>query len=77
MAPPGIRKRTHAMLDIAERGDLIGRIVDISLISLIAVNVVAVILESVPALATEYGTFFHRFEVFSVAVFTIEYVLRV
>ena len=73
----GIRERTHEMLDIAERGDPLSRSVDIALISLIAVNVVAVILESVPALATEYGTFFHRFEVFSVAVFTIEYVLRV
>jgi len=40
-------------------------------------NVVAIILESVPDIHAEWGYFFHYFDLFSVGVFTIEYVLRV
>jgi voltage-gated potassium channel len=40
-------------------------------------NLIAVALESVPALQKNYGTWFYNFEIFSVVVFTIEYVSRV
>lgn len=43
---------------------------------LIALNVLAVVLETVPSLHARYGGAFYAFEVFSVAVFTVEYVLR-
>ncbi len=65
------------MLDVAERANVLSRVVDFGLIGLITVNVVAVILESVPSLAIEYAGFFHGFELFSVTVFSVEYVLRV
>jgi voltage-gated potassium channel len=43
---------------------------------LIALNTLAVILETVPSLAAAYGPFFVWFEIVSVVIFTIEYVLR-
>ena len=46
------------------------------IICLIALNVLAVILESMAPLARRYAEVFWYFEVFSVAVFTVEYALR-
>lgn len=58
-------------------GGRVGHYVDWFIMALIAANVAAVILETVDALAASYGSFFHSFELFSVAVFTIEYAGRV
>lgn len=44
---------------------------------LIFLNVLAVILETIPSLANTYLPYFNAFEVFSVLVFTVEYGLRV
>jgi voltage-gated potassium channel len=46
------------------------------LIGLVLVNVTAVVLESVSRLATNYGSLFFIIEIASVAVFTVEYLLR-
>lgn len=43
---------------------------------LIVTNLVALLLEHVPAIYTPYQTWFHAFDVFSVAVFTLEYLMR-
>jgi len=43
----------------------------------VVLNVVAIILESVPDIHEEWGHFFHYFDLFSVGVFSLEYVLRV
>jgi voltage-gated potassium channel len=45
--------------------------------SLIIINMLAVMLESVSYLHKNYGPFFYWFEVVSVAIFTIEYLARV
>ncbi len=44
--------------------------------TLITLNVLAVILETVRDIYVPYGALFRNFEVFSVCVFTVEYVLR-
>ncbi len=44
---------------------------------LISVSVIAVILESIPAIEAAYADFFYWIEVLTVAVFTVEYFLRV
>lgn len=49
---------------------------DISLAVLIVLNVVAVVLQTVEQIGTAYAGFFHGFELFSVALFTVEYVGR-
>lgn len=44
--------------------------------TLIILNLLAVMLESVAHLHENYGRFFYGFEVFSVVIFTVEYLLR-
>ncbi|MDH3660995.1 MAG: potassium channel family protein, partial [Alphaproteobacteria bacterium] len=53
------------------------RFIDGFLIALIVLNVAAVILESVPSVESRFSSVFLWFEVCSVAVFTIEYIVRI
>ena len=55
----------------------LSRLVDGFLITLIVLNVLAVILESVPNIEARYGIWFAWFELLSVAIFTIEYAVRI
>ncbi len=71
-----IQKRIYELLEVAHPDDTASRATDLFLFVLIALNVVAVIVETVEDLATQYAVVFLYFEVFSVAVFTVEYVLR-
>jgi voltage-gated potassium channel len=49
---------------------------DLALMSLIFLNVLAVIVGSVQSIQVRWSHFLYQFEVFSVAVFTLEYVAR-
>ena len=71
------RRRVYEILDAGRTDSALGRTVDIALMTLISLNVSAGILESVPTYEAAYGQFFFAFEVFSVALFTIEYLCRV
>lgn len=73
----GLRRRTYEILEVAEQGDWASRLCDYGLILLILMNVVAVILETLDPLREAYGRAFDTFEVVSVAIFTLEYGLRV
>jgi voltage-gated potassium channel len=57
-------------------GDALAGAVEIFIISLIILNVAAVALGTVSALQTGYHAAFAGFELFTVIIFTIEYVLR-
>jgi voltage-gated potassium channel len=71
-----LRKRLAKVLEV-EDGDVgFERAFNIFLLVLILTNVVAVILETVESLRAQYGCIFDALEVFSVAVFSIEYLLR-
>ena len=70
------RRRVHQVLDVPEADDLTSKVINTTLIFLIIGNVLAVILESVAAVRTILGEFFFYFEIFSVIIFTVEYVLR-
>ena len=73
------RHLKHRLLHILE-GDPAagkpGRFVQSALIVLVIANIVSIILESVHHLHTDYLAYFHGFEVFSIVVFTIEYLAR-
>jgi len=71
------RKRIWEILEIANGDDHTSRIVDFALFFLVGANVLAIILESVPSIHLAYKSFFHWFELISVIIFSIEYVLRV
>lgn len=53
------------------------KVINIFIITLIVLNVIAVMLETVHPLYEEYKMLFDFFDLFSVIIFTIEYVLRV
>ncbi len=72
-----LRKRTAEVLEQDFRTDRISWIVNVALIVLISLNVLAIALESVDAILTRYQQVFRLFEIFSVAVFTVEYIARV
>lgn len=71
------RKRMAEVLENEESLDGQGRILNLLLILLISLNVIAIFLESVDSIYREYQRLFLFFELFSVGVFTIEYIARV
>ncbi len=71
-----IKKRTFEILEIAAEGDSVSKAFDIFIITLISLNVLAVVLETVESLYTQFSQVFNTFELISVTVFTVEYVLR-
>jgi len=71
------RLRTAEILYAFNNADALTHRVDIALIWLISLNVVAVILESVASIEAEFHLVFHYFDVFSVMIFTVEYIARV
>ena len=71
-----LKQRVWSILEAAEEGDRLSRAVDICILSLIFLNVLAVILGSVPSIQKRFSSAFSAFELFSVVVFTIEYLGR-
>jgi len=71
------RQRTADVLEPDFNTDRFSRIVNLSLIVLISLNVLAITLESVDTILTRYRPAFRVFEIFSVGVFTVEYLARV
>ncbi|WP_019990269.1 ion transporter [Rudanella lutea] len=69
-----IRHRMHEI--IFEADTPAGRAFDLTLLVLILLSVLIVILESVPALASQFGAFFEKVEWIFTILFTIEFVLR-
>ncbi len=74
---PGVRRRVYEILELAVPGDRVSRAWDIFIIFLICANVVALILASVENINQAAPQVFIIFESASVAVFAIEYILRV
>ena len=72
-----IRLRVHEFLELSHPDDRWGVGFDYFMMVLIVLNVFAIIFETVSALDRLMGGFFFAFEVFSVAIFTVEYGLRV
>lgn len=72
-----IRKRAFEILGTGSKSDPLSRAVDIALIALISLNVLSVILETLPSLQNQYRTAFNNFEFISVIIFSIEYLSRI
>ena len=69
-----LRSRVHDVLDGS--GNRAARVVRFSLALLIVANVLAVVFETVPAFAERAGGLLDAFEAVSLAVFSVEYLLR-
>lgn len=73
---PSLRNNIFHALEIAQEANWLSRVIDIFLITLISASVIAVILESIPNFEARYGRALSLFEVITVAIFTVEYLLR-
>jgi len=72
-----LRRRLYGILEHGPIGDRLGRITGQFIVALILVNVIAVVLESVPDYRARFHALFFALEMFSLVVFTAEYVLRI
>ena len=72
-----LKRKMWEILEAAGAGDKLSKAFDIFILSLIFLNVAAVIVGTVQSVHEEYGTILNQFERFSVFVFTIEYLARI
>lgn len=72
-----VKGKVHSLLH-PEIGDTkLDKVINSVIITLIILNVIAVILETVPSIHEPYTEFFSIFDFVSVVIFSIEYVFRV
>jgi voltage-gated potassium channel len=71
------RHRAYELLEHGPAGERSMRVVSRLLILLVLINIVAVVLESVPRYEAAYGGVFVAIETVSLVVFTVEYLLRI
>ncbi len=71
-----LRKRVYEILTVTRYGDTPSRVFDAAILMLIGLNVIALSLGTVQSIRQRSPRFFLGFEIFSVVVFTVEYILR-
>ena len=72
------KKTVHGLLHPEIVGDKHwDKIINIFIVTLIILNVIAVMLETVASIHEKFHEFFHYFDLVSVVIFTVEYILRV
>jgi voltage-gated potassium channel len=71
-----IKRRTFEIME-GEVPDKYSHFVEIFIALLVVANVIGIILESVPEIQEAFEHQFHLFDMFSVAVFSVEFVMRV
>ena len=71
-----LQRRVMEILDKGEDGDRVSLWCDRVITVMVILNVIAVVLETVPWLEHLEHTLFVRFEIFSIAFFSIEFLLR-
>jgi len=71
-----LKHRLFIILEAGKTRDLPSTIFDMTMVALILANVLAVVLETVPEVEARYGPALRVFDVVSVTIFLIEYLLR-
>ena len=72
-----IRKRIFEIIEPAQSNDQNSKIFDHSILVLIILNIISIILESFSSFSLKYSLQLDVFEIVSITVFTIEYILRI
>jgi voltage-gated potassium channel len=72
-----LRRRLYLTLEPNEKGGIIERIFEIVLVTIIVLNILAIVFDSVTELHEDYKIIFRNFEIFSVIFFTVEYFARI
>ena len=71
-----LKSRIWEILEISKENDKESKYFDYFISILILLNVFAIILETETELGIEYTVFFYYFELFSIFIFSVEYLLR-
>ncbi len=71
-----LRRRTYEILEVGQGDQFASRAFDAFIILLILLNAAAFIAETVPSIGRRYGEALHLFNLISVAIFSVEYALR-
>lgn len=74
--PASLRQRVHDILEYGSDFDPVAKTINTFLVALIVLNVIAFAAGTVPHINKKYGTALDVFNVVSVLIFTIEYILR-
>ncbi|GAB4245403.1 MAG: hypothetical protein Kow00129_05310 [Thermoleophilia bacterium] len=72
-----MKKRARELLEVAGPREGTGRALDLFLVAVISLSILAVVLETVSVISDRYGSALRAFNMFSVAVFTVEYLARI
>ena len=72
-----LRRRVFEVVESGREDDFLSRLFDGFLIVLILLNVLAFTAETVSDLQAKWQREFYLFELFSVAIFTLEYIVRI
>lgn len=75
--PAAAKLRVFEILEVSALSDRPARVVDWAIVFFIVLNLAAVVLETVPSLRASYGAVFLAIEGLTVALFAIEFALRV
>jgi voltage-gated potassium channel len=71
-----LRRKVFAVIEVGRGDDRESKVFDAFIITLIILNIIAFMLETVQSVKAEWGTWLDLFEKVSVAIFTLEYVAR-
>lgn len=71
------KQRVFHLVERGAHGSTVNLAFDYFIMSLIVLNVFALILETIPEISKTYGLYLRAFDVFSVIVFSLEYCLRI
>jgi len=72
-----MKQKAYRLVEKGSYGSRINVLFDYFIMGLIILNVIAVILESIPTIKATTGNLFRVFEVVSVIIFSLEYLMRI
>lgn len=72
-----LKTKIYRIVEKGSHGSRFNLIFDYSIMSLIILNLIAIILDTVSSIHTTFQPVFRIFEIFSISVFSIEYLMRI
>ena len=71
-----LKTKIFKLVEKGSHGNRINRAFDYFIMTLIVLSVLSIILESIPEIVNDFGTLLNMFNLFSIIIFSIEYLLR-
>ncbi|HAF31108.1 MAG TPA: potassium channel protein [Bacteroidales bacterium] len=72
-----MKNKIFRLVEKGSHGSKVNRLFDIAIMTLIMLNVIAIILETIPEINQEFGKALTIFEIVSVIIFSAEYLMRI